>query len=210
MTGTQSLDEAQAIKLDLICRRLELAPGDRVLDVGGGWGEFARHAATHFGCHVTSINIADEQIRHARELCAGLPVEIVKCDYRDLSGSFDKVAVIAMLTHVGPRNYRSFMSIVHDRLAPGGRVLIETLGSRISKVNCEPWTNTYIFPGGVVPSMRQLDRAADGAAAPHGADRVRRALHPDAARLEGQPRARVAVARRALSRDHPADAALLL
>jgi cyclopropane-fatty-acyl-phospholipid synthase len=160
--ATQSLDEAQAIKLELICRRLELSPGDRVLDIGGGWGEFARYAATHFGCHVTSINIADEQIRHARELCAGLPVDIVRCDYRDLRGTFDKVAVIAMLTHVGPHNYRRFMAIVNDRLADGGRVLIETLGSRISKVNCEPWTNTYIFPGGVVPSLRQLDGAADG------------------------------------------------
>jgi cyclopropane-fatty-acyl-phospholipid synthase len=159
---TESLDRAQELKLDLICRRLGLKAGERLLDIGGGWGEFARHAALHYGCHVTSINIADEQIRHARERCAGLPVEIVKCDYRDLRGSFDKVAVIAMLTHVGHSNYRRFMTIVHDCLATGGRVLVETLGSRISKVNCEPWTNRYIFPGGVVPSLRQIDRAADG------------------------------------------------
>jgi cyclopropane-fatty-acyl-phospholipid synthase len=160
--GTQSLDQAQAIKLDRICRGLELTSGDRLLDVGGGWGELARYAAANYGCHVTCVNIADEQIRHARKLCAGLPVDVVKCDYRDLDGTYDKVAVIAMLTHVGPHNYRRFMEIAGARLADRGRMLIETLGSRRSKVNCEPWTNAYIFPGGVVPSIRQLDRAADG------------------------------------------------
>ncbi|MGZ6563893.1 MAG: class I SAM-dependent methyltransferase [Solirubrobacteraceae bacterium] len=159
---TTSLDTAQVQKLELLCRLLNLNRRDHLLDVGGGWGEFAHYAATHYGCHVTSINISDEQIRYARELCQGLPVDVVKCDYRDLAGSYDKIAVIAMLTHVGHSNYRRFMAILDSCLGAGGRVLIETLGSRISKVNCERWTNKYIFPGGLVPSLRQLDRAREG------------------------------------------------
>lgn len=159
---TTSLDQAQLHKLELLCRLLELGERDRLLDVGGGWGEFAHYAATRYGCHVTSINISDEQIRHARRLCADLPVDIIKCDYRDLTGRYDKIAVIAMLTHVGHSNYRRFMTILNSCLAGGGKVLIETLGSRMSKVNVEPWTDKYIFPGGLLPSLRQLDRACDG------------------------------------------------
>jgi cyclopropane-fatty-acyl-phospholipid synthase len=160
--GTSSLDTAQQLKLERLCQLLGLHEGDHLLDVGGGWGAFARHAASNHGCRVTSINIADEQIRYARDLCAGLPVEVVKCDYRDLTGTYDKVAVIAMLTHVGHTNYRRFMSVIHDCLADHGTLLIETLGSRVPKINVEPWTDTYIFPGGVLPSMGQIDRAAAG------------------------------------------------
>src|SRR5262249_26416949 len=128
-------------------------------DVGGGWGQFAHYAASTYGCHVTSINIADEQLRFAKELCSDLPVDVIKCDYRDLAGTYDKVAVIAMLTHVGYKNYRRFMEIVHDHCAPRGLVLIETLAGRWSKKNLEPWTDKYIFPGGVVPSLKQIDVA---------------------------------------------------
>lgn len=159
---TDSLDAAQVQKMDVICRKLRLTESDHLLDVGGGWGQFAHHAATHYGCRVTSINIADEQLRYAAELCRGLPVEVRKCDYRKLSGTYSKIAVIAMLTHVGPRNYRQFTQIMHDRLAHDGLMLVETLGSRFSNRTCEPWINKYIFPGGVIPSLRQLGRAADG------------------------------------------------
>jgi cyclopropane-fatty-acyl-phospholipid synthase len=160
--GTNSLDTAQLLKMERLCQLLQLREGDHLLDVGGGWGAFAHHAASRYGCGVTSINIADEQIRYARQLCAGLPAEVVRCDYRDLTGTYDKVAVIAMLTHVGASNYRRFMSVVHHCLAEGGTMLIETLGSRLPKINCEPWADRYIFPGGVVPALRQIDRAAAG------------------------------------------------
>ncbi|HEY8377495.1 MAG TPA: cyclopropane fatty acyl phospholipid synthase [Nannocystis sp.] len=160
--GTSDLDVAQRQKMDLVCRKLDLRPGDRLLDVGGGWGELARWAAEKYGCHVTSINISDEQIRFARRHCAGLPVEIVRCDYRDVSGSFDKIAVIAMLTHVGARNYRRFMEIAHRCLKPDGIMLIETVGGNVSLTHCEPWTDRYIFPGGMIPSLAQLGRAIEG------------------------------------------------
>jgi cyclopropane-fatty-acyl-phospholipid synthase len=89
-------------------------------------------------------------------------VEVVKCDYRDATGTYDKVAAIAMLSHVGHRNLREFMRVAHDRCKPGGPVLIETIGSRVAKVNLEPWTDRYIFPGGVIPSLRQIERAYAG------------------------------------------------
>ena len=158
----RTLDEAQLAKMQRLCELLQLSERDRLLDVGGGWGEFARFAATRYGCHVTSINIADEQIAHARQYCRGTGVEVVKSDYRDLSGSFNKIAVVAMFTHVGHRNYRRFMQIMHRVLESGGTMVMETVGGLTSKSCCEPWTNRYIFPGGVVPSMAQIDAAVDG------------------------------------------------
>ena len=158
--GTDQLDEAQRNKMDRICRLLDLSEKDHLLDVGGGWGHFAYHAAVEVGCRVTSINIADEQIRYARELCQGLPVEIRRADYRELDGKYTKAAVIAMLTHVGPKNYRRFFSLLYRCLHPGSLILIESLGSLHAKTSLEPWTERYIFPGGVVPSLRQIDRGA--------------------------------------------------
>lgn len=160
--GADSLDQAQVQKMEKICRELGLTKHDRLLDVGGGWGEFARYAASNYGCHVTSINISDEQIGHATEYCKDTPVQVRKCDYRDVTGRYTKIAVIAMLTHVGCKNYRLFMETMNRCLEPGGIMLIETVGAHVSRSNCEPWTNKYIFPGGVIPSLKQLDRAARG------------------------------------------------
>lgn len=156
------LDEAQLRKMEVISRKLQLTESDHLLDVGGGWGQFAHYAASRYGCRVTSINISDEQVQYARELCRGLPVEVQKRDYRELTGAYSKIAVIAMLTHVGPKNYRQFMQITHDCLDDGGLMLVETLGSRFSNRNCEAWIDRYIFPGGVIPSLRQIDKAMEG------------------------------------------------
>lgn len=159
---TDDLDEAQLLKMDLICRKMALSPGDRVLDIGGGWGEMARHMAQRYGCHVTSINISDEQIRYARELCKGTSVEVVKCDYRDLSGSYDKIAVIAMISHIGAKNYRPFLESLHRHLSPEGLVFIDTVGQNVSVTVGNPWIDRYIFPGIVFPSLSQLTAAAEG------------------------------------------------
>jgi cyclopropane-fatty-acyl-phospholipid synthase len=159
---TSSLDEAQILKMHTICQNLRLSDSDHLLDIGGGWGEFAHFAATNYGCTVTSINIADEQLRYARELCRELPVEVAKCDYRELAGTYDKIASIAMIGHVGPKNYRHFMQIMYDCLTKDGVVLIETTGSRFSRKNIEPWIDKYIFPGAVAPTLRQIDAAGKG------------------------------------------------
>ncbi|HSR97935.1 MAG TPA: cyclopropane fatty acyl phospholipid synthase [Kofleriaceae bacterium] len=156
------LDEAQRRKLDLICRKLELSGADHLLDVGGGWGELARYAAATYGCRVTSINISDEQIRFARDYCRGLPVEIVKCDYRYIQGRFDKIAAIAMFPHVGYKNHREFIRIMRDHLAPEGLLLIESTAKNVSRTHMDPWVDRYFFPGALFPSVRQIGAAIDG------------------------------------------------
>jgi cyclopropane-fatty-acyl-phospholipid synthase len=160
--GTDDLAEAQRKKLGLICRKIDLQPGDRVLDIGGGWGGFARYAAERYGCAVTAVNISEEQIRYAREYCKDLPVEIRREDYRQIRGSFDKIISVGMFEHVGKKNYRTFMNVVHNCLKEGGIFLLHTIGSNVSEVNFDPWINRYIFPNGVLPSIAQIGRAAEG------------------------------------------------
>ncbi|MGA3073123.1 MAG: cyclopropane fatty acyl phospholipid synthase [Bryobacteraceae bacterium] len=160
--GASTLDEAQSLKLDLICRKLDLHPGDHLLEVGGGWGELALYAAANYGVRVTSINIAEEQMRYARAHCAGHDVDIVRCDYRDVQGQFDKIAAIAMFPHVGHRNHRTFMKTMHRALRPNGIFLIETTLNSASTTAGDPWIERYIFPGLLVPSGAQTLVAMEG------------------------------------------------
>jgi len=155
------LDAAQLAKMDLICKKLDLRPGEHLLDVGGGWGELARHAAATYGVRVTSINISEEQMRIGRERCRGLDVEIVGCDYRDVRGTFDKVMAIAMFTHVGPHNYRGFMERMSRVLSPGGIFVMEGVWGNATQTTGDPWVDRYIFPGAVIPSGAQTFAAVE-------------------------------------------------
>jgi cyclopropane-fatty-acyl-phospholipid synthase len=159
---TEDLAEAQKKKLDLICRKIHLRQEDHVLDVGCGWGGFARYAVEYYGCTVTAVNISEEQIRYAREFCKNLPVKILREDYRQIQGSFDKIVSVGMFEHVGQKNYRTFMKVAHRCLKEGGIFLLHTIGSNSSQVNCDPWVNRYIFPNGMLPSIAQIGRAAEG------------------------------------------------
>ena len=158
---TEDLDQAQEDKLDLICRKLRLEPGMRLLDIGCGWGGFARHAASEHGVTVAGVTPAREQARVARDLCAGLPVEIQECDYRDARGRFDRIVSIGMMEHVGPRNLKTFFERCNDLLSGDGMMLHHTIGSLESKNHTDPWFDKHIFPGGVVPSLGQISSASE-------------------------------------------------
>ncbi|MCH4563507.1 cyclopropane fatty acyl phospholipid synthase [Halomonas sp. EGI 63088] len=156
-----NLHQAQLAKLELACRKLELAPGMRVLDIGCGWGSFAEHAARHHGVEVTGITISREQAQLARQRCAGLPVEIRLQDYRELEGHYDRIVSIGMFEHVGHRNYATYFRTVARLLAEDGLFLLHTIGSNRSKVSADPWFNKYIFPNGVLPSAMHIAKASE-------------------------------------------------
>ena len=158
----ESLDEAQEAKLDLVCRKLELRPGMRLLDIGCGWGGTARFAAERYGASVVGLTVSEEQAALARHACAGHEVEIRLQDYRDLEGRFDRVLSIGMFEHVGVKNYRAFFDVVRRHLADDGLFLLHTIGSNRSLRKNDPWTERYIFPNSMLPSAMQIAAAIEG------------------------------------------------
>lgn len=160
--NAQTLAAAQVAKLDLVCRKLGLAPGMRVLELGCGWGSFAKYAAEHYGVEVTGLSVSREQIALGRELCAGLPVELHVDDYRNANGRYDAVVSIGLMEHVGHKNYRAYMEVVDRCLAPGGTSLIHAIGSHTSEFVPDPWTQKYIFPNAQLPSVAALAFAMEG------------------------------------------------
>lgn len=156
------LDTAQEHKLDLICRKLHLEPGMRMLDVGCGWGALAAFAAQQYGARVVGVTPSAEQARVARERASGLDVEIRELDYRSVSGQFDRITSVGMMEHVGPRNLAQFFKSCDRLLAPDGVMLHHTIGSIESKNTTDRFFDKYIFPGGVVPSLAQISGAVEG------------------------------------------------
>lgn len=153
------LASAQEAKLDLICRKMGLVPGEKILELGCGWGGFARYAAEGYGVQVIAYNISASQVEWARAACEGLPVEIRLQDYREATGTFDKVAAIGLCEHVGYKNYRCFFELAHRCLKPGGIFLLHTIGRNSSVCKVDAWVDRYIFPGGMLPSAAQLGQA---------------------------------------------------
>ncbi len=160
--GAHSLDEAQERKLDLVCRKLQLAPGQRLLDIGCGWGGLARFAAERYGVEVIGVTVSKEQAELAREACSGLPVTIRLQDYRSLDEPFDRVVSIGMFEHVGCKNYRTYMKVVDRCLKDDGLFLLHTIGRNNSSHATDPWLERHIFPNGVLPSAVQITRASEG------------------------------------------------
>jgi len=157
-----NLDDAQEAKLDLVCRKLNLKPGQKVLDIGCGWGSFCKFAAEKYGAQVVGITISQEQAALGNEICKGLPVEIRLQDYRDVNEQFDHIVSLGMFEHVGYKNYRTYMQAVSRCLKDHGLFLLHTIGTNISTNTCEPWLGKYIFPNGMLPSIQQIGQSAEG------------------------------------------------
>jgi len=154
-----TLDEAQEAKLELICQKIELKPGMKVLDLGCGWGSFLKYAAENHGAEVTGVTISKEQVALGTQLCDGLPVTFELQDYRGVSGRYDAVVSIGMLGHVGYKNYRSFMQTVHRCLKDDGIACVHGIGSNNCVTSGNAWFHKYIFPNNMLPSIAQLGRA---------------------------------------------------
>lgn len=156
-----TLDAAQEAKLDLVCRKLQLQPGMKVLDIGCGWGEALRFAAERYGVSGVGITISREQADFARDLCRGLTVDIRLQDYRELEEPFDRVFSIGMFEHVGVKNYRTYFEVVRKCLPRDGLFLLHTIGSNTSMTHTDPWIAKYIFPNSMLPSAAQIATASE-------------------------------------------------
>lgn len=156
-----TLDEAQHAKLDLICQKLQLKPGQRLLDIGCGWGGLIKFAALNYGVKAVGITISEQQYHYAKESCAGLPIEIRLQDYRDLNEQFDHVVSVGMFEHVGQSNYTLFMQTANRVLAEDGLFLLHTIGVNEPYPLANEWIVKYIFPNGALPSISQIGKAAE-------------------------------------------------
>jgi len=161
--NAKTLDKAQEDKLNLICKKLQLKKGDRLLDIGCGWGTLLRYAVKKYGITGVGITVSQEQAKLAREKCAGLLVEIRVQDYRTVNEKFDKIVSVGMIEHVGWKNYRTYMEVVHRCLKDDGIFLLHTIGAnKTSTGPGDPWVDKYIFPDGKLPSVEQLAIASNG------------------------------------------------
>jgi cyclopropane-fatty-acyl-phospholipid synthase len=158
---SDNLNDAQESKLELVCKKIGLEPGMRVLDIGCGWGSFAKYAAEKHGADVVGVTISKEQLRLGKESCDGLSVDLRFQDYRDVDEKFDRVVSLGMFEHVGVKNYRTYMKKVGECLNDDGLFLLHTIGGNRSVDRVEPWINKYIFPGGMLPSIKQISEASE-------------------------------------------------
>ena len=152
----RDLDTAQEAKLDLVCRKLQLRPGMRVLDIGCGWGEALKFAAQRHGIHGVGVTVSAEQAATARQLCSGLPIEIRLADYRSLDERFDRIFSVGMFEHVGYRNYESYFDVVRRCLDAQGLFLLHTIGTQTGLRTPDPWIERYVFPNSAIPRLDDL------------------------------------------------------
>ena len=164
-----TLDQAQAAKLEHICRKLDLRPGDRFLDIGCGWGALVRHAARGFGAHADGCTLSDRQFEYATERVQteGLAeqVAIREMDYRDLTGNFDKISSVGMIEHVGRAHLQVYFRTVYNLLAPGGLFLNHGI-TRPAPVKSDAqslFIARAVFPGGQIVTLHDVIRTAENA-----------------------------------------------
>ena len=159
--NADTLDQAQENKLEMVCQKIGIYPGMHILELGCGWGSFAKYAAEKHGAQVVGVNISKEQVQLGRELCQGLPVELRLQDYREVEGQYDAVISIGVMEHVGYKNYRTYFKVVDRCLREDGIAFVHTIGTNRSITTGEPWTDKYIFPNGMLPSIAQLGKAIE-------------------------------------------------
>ncbi len=157
----QDLDSAQFAKFDLICKKLNLQKGQKILDIGSGWGSFAKYAAENYGVSVVGVTVSKEQLMFAQEACKGLPVEFRLQDYRALGEPFDHIVSVGMFEHVGVKNYTTYMQVVRRCLKKDGLFLLHTIGSKQSSYGTDPWLGKYIFPNSMLPSLAQIAKSCE-------------------------------------------------
>jgi len=155
------LDQAQEAKLDLVCRKIGLEPGQRVLDIGCGWGAFMGYAAERYAARCVGVTVSTEQVAYVKRRYEGQPVEPLLMDYRDYSGEVDHVVSMGMFEHVGHRNYRAYFRKARSVLKDGGLFLLHTIVSGERSPSIEPWLDRYIFPNGVLPTVGQIGQATE-------------------------------------------------
>lgn len=157
-----TLDEAQEAKLDLVCKKLQLKRGQKVLDVGSGWGSFIQFAAERYGVSCVGISVSQEQVEYANKISKNFPVENRLQDYRDVTEKFDHVVSLGMFEHVGYKNYRAYMEKINSLLKDNGLFLLHTIGRNVSAVVLDPWIAKYIFPNSMLPSIKQIAESIEG------------------------------------------------
>ncbi|MFT5260149.1 MAG: cyclopropane-fatty-acyl-phospholipid synthase [Saprospiraceae bacterium] len=161
--GQNNLNDAQTAKMDLVINKLRLKAGDTLLDIGCGWGGFAKYAAEVRGLTVKGISISRSQLAYAEKQCVGLDCEFKFGDYRYLDKiypqKFDAISIIGVTEHIGHKNFEALYRVMNERLKEGGLVLQHTIAHMKSKVCADPFIDKYIFPGGTIPSMQQLSKA---------------------------------------------------
>jgi len=155
------LDSAQEAKLDLVCKKIGLKAGDRVLDIGCGWGSFAKFAAEKYGASVVGITVSREQLALGKKACESLDVELRYQDYRDVNEKFDHIVSLGMFEHVGYKNYRSYMEVAERCLKDDGLFLLHTIGTTQSVMSTDPWIEKYIFPNSMLPSLAQITKSVE-------------------------------------------------
>ncbi len=158
----KNLDDAQEAKLDLVCKKIGLKQGQKVLDIGCGWGSFAKFAAEKYGATVVGVTVSKEQVDLAREMCKGLPVEIRLQDYRDVNEPFDHIISLGMFEHVGYKNYRTYFEVANRCLKNDGVFLLHTIGGSVPTITVDRWISKYIFPNSMIPSASQITKAYEG------------------------------------------------
>ncbi len=164
--NAKTLDEAQVAKLDLICKKLDLKPGQKVLDIGCGWGNFAKFAAKNYGVEVVGVTVSKEQARFAKNDCMNLPVDIRLVDYRQVNEKFDHIVSIEMIEAVGRKNLKSYYKVVNNCLKDDGKFLLQAISTETLSKHSEKkvdqflmWILKYIFPDGYLPKMSELTYA---------------------------------------------------